>query len=169
MFCLVAFVGCSKVEAEFAVKYTASCPLSPESFMIIDNGAQIIKPSRKSQTYVRLHPGKHTIFITHPWCRFYTVSLDLGEDGSFEAVSNSTKTTKYPIKISHQQLEDDDPMMGLLKSPIVIIAIVISIGIRLLKGYLGKPEVIEKIQKFRDDVISQQQQMLQKKKKKKND
>ncbi|KAH0795156.1 hypothetical protein GPJ56_000999 [Histomonas meleagridis] len=160
MLCLFAtFIASKKIEAIFDIKFTASCPLSPEAYMIVDKGEQIIKPTRKGKTYVRLHPGKHTIDISHPWCKFYPVEFNGAQDGSFKAITNSTAISKYPITVRHMPLEDDDPLSMMLKNKWMLLAPLILIGFQFLKRYMSKPEVMAKVQEMQENLRRQQEEM----------
>ena len=163
MFCLFALARSTKFEVEFSVKYSSACPLSSESYLIIDNGNLIVKPSRRSSTYVRLHPGNHFIDVSHPWCKFPPVNLHLKNDGSFKAIVNDTTITEYPIKLKHYKMEEESPfsMMG-LNPTLVKILIGVVVVMRLFRWFMSKPEIIEKIKKFQENMLAQQQELQRK-------
>jgi hypothetical protein len=155
---LCAVVGCSKIEVELAVKYSSACPGSHESFIIVNNQNYPMKPAIYTSTYIRLHPGKHVILITHPWCSFPEVMLDLHEDGTFRAVSNSSWTETFPIVIRHGPNTEDDILSKLTGSPMMFLLLLVPVAMFICRSIVSSPSVQAKIQKFQQDMQQQLQE-----------
>ena len=148
----------SKIEVEFDVKFTAACPTTQECQMIIDNGKQIVTPALRGKTYVRMHPGKHTITVTHPWCTFYDVDLTLDGDNDFIAVSNETRITKYPIAIKHMANVDKESLTSMINPKVMIIGAVVMIGMRLFKKWATNPANMERMQQYQANLQKQMEE-----------
>lgn len=160
MFCLLALARSAKFEVELSVRYSSACPLSPESYLVVDNGQLLVKPSRRSSTFVRLHAGSHSISVSHPWCDFPQVNMQLRDDGSFRAEVNGSSITEYPIILRHHKMEEESPfsLMG-LNPTLVKVLIGVVVVMRLFRWYMSKPENIEKIKKFQENMLAQQQEL----------
>jgi len=154
----------SKIETELAIKYTASCPNSRESMLVIDNGKDYFKPVRNGITRIRLTPGYHKLEVSHPWCTFYPVDLTLYDDGKFSAVSNSTTQSSYPIAIKHLPNQDDDPIMMLFKSPTLLLIGGIPLLFMFLKKKFLTPEMMLKLQEKQKELAEQKKQLEERQK-----
>jgi hypothetical protein len=162
LFCFAFLASSFRVETEFAVKFSAACPVSPESYLIVDNGVQAVKPPLYGKTYVWLEPGIHLIDVSHPWCTFFSVHLSLKSDGTFTAVSNSSSTGEFPIAIRHMANTDSDILTSFMSSKWMLLMILVPIVMQFLKKYLSSPEVQEKLRKLQEDAQKQVDQERQK-------
>ena len=91
------------------------------------------------------------------------MNLHLKNDGSFKAIVNDTTITEYPIKLKHYKMEEESPfsMMG-LNPTLVKILIGVVVVMRIFRWYMSKPENIEKIKKFQENMLAQQQELQRK-------
>jgi hypothetical protein len=118
------------------VKFSSSCPATHESYLVIDNGAQLIRPPLFGKVYVWLDPGTHLIDVSHPWCHFFPVHLKLDSDGTFDAVSNSSVIQEFPIIIRHYQ-KPEITFMGIVTSGQWMLPVfLLPVGIHYLRKYL---------------------------------
>ena len=144
-----------KIETEFDVKFTAACPSVAESQIVVDYGAEIVKPALRGSTYLRLHPGKHSIVVTHPWCNYYPVDFVLEEDGSFIAVVNGTTIHTYPVPIKAEKNIDKESLTYLISPSTMITMAVFFFGIKYCMGWLKSPENMERMKKYQEDIQRQ--------------
>ena len=80
--------------------------MKSESTIRVDD-TQFFRPAYRNSTYFRLKPGKHKIIVTHPWCFFYPIDMQIYQDGNFVAKVNQTKVTKYPIVVRNMKPKED--------------------------------------------------------------
>jgi hypothetical protein len=146
-----------KLEVELAIKYTSACPAHSESHIVVDRGAQIVKPPLRGPSYIWIEPGPHHIYVTHSWCTFYDVDLLLEDDGRFTAVTNSTSIERYPITIRHLPNVDEDLWSSLLNPRGMVSLLVIPVGFYLLRRCMSSG----KMQQMMKDAMEQAQQQQQ--------
>jgi hypothetical protein len=156
---LVLLVSSLKIEAQFAVKYSSSCPGSHESFMIIDNGAQVLRAPLFGPAYVWLEPGTHSVDVSHPWCTFYDVDFTMEDDGAFVAVSNLTTTDRYPVNIRHMANVDRESMFGMKSSKWMVIAVAVLIVMQVIKRLLTTQKVHDWIKNIQEEMRKAQEEL----------
>lgn len=86
--------------------------------------------------------------------------MQLRDDGSFRAEVNGSSITEYPIILRHHKMEEESPfsLMG-LNPTLVKVLIGVVVVMRLFRWYMSKPENIEKIKKFQENMLAQQQEL----------
>lgn len=155
----------AKIEIPFAVKYDAACPIVKESFMIIDGGKEILKPPRYGKTYARFKPGKHFIQISHPWCTFYNVSLEVRPNGKYVGQTHNLTIRSQEIQIRHiKNIDTTDIFQVLGPSAFVIGGIVFGI-IFCCKRMMNNPEVQAEMRRQQEALQQQQKQKMDEMKK----
>jgi hypothetical protein len=159
IFC--SFVLSSKLEVELAVKYSSACPGSTDSHVIVDNRDFPVQPALYGSTFVRLHPGKHILQVSHPWCSFPDVILELNEDGTFRASSNFSSTEKYPIVIRHLDNSETDILSKLTNSPMMLFLLLVPIAMFVCRQIVSSPKVQAKLQQWQQDMLQAQEQARQ--------
>ena len=163
-FLLIQNILTIKYDIELSIKYTASCPNSRESMLVINHGNKTIKPVRNGITRVRLYSGYYHLEVSHPWCIFYPVELNIQENGHFTALTNLTQTSTFPISIKHLPNKDDDPIMMMFKSPMMLLMGGIPLLFMFIKKTCLTPENLLKIQEKQKQLIEEQKKLKEKKK-----
>ena len=147
-----------KFDVSFAIKYTSSCPCENTSMLIIDHGKYSTKGIFNSTVHVRLPPGKHVAAVSHGWCDFYKVQLDIDDNGKIKAVSNGTTLNEQPFKIYHPKMEDlTDPIAMMLNNPSTLLIMGGFILFPIITKKLCNPAKLKQIQ---DNIIKQQQELM---------
>lgn len=152
-------IATKKFDVSFAIKYTSSCPSENTSMLIIDHGKYATKGIFNTTVHVRLPPGKHVAAVSHGWCDFYKVQLDIDNNGKIKAVSNGTVLQEQPFKIYHPKMEDlTDPFAMMLKNPSSLL---------MIGGFFLFPFLTKKIcnpakmQEMQQKLMEQQKELMQ--------
>ncbi|KAK8885258.1 hypothetical protein M9Y10_040703 [Tritrichomonas musculus] len=145
-----------KVEVTFSVKYTAACPIVKESFMIIDEGKDIIKPPRYGKTYYRFKPGKHFVEISHPWCTFYNVSIEVHPNGRYVASTHNLTLRNEEIPIRHLKNIDTTDIFQMLGPSVFVIGGIIFGVVFCCKKMMNNPQVQEEMRRQQEKLLEQQ-------------
>jgi hypothetical protein len=119
----------------------------------VDHGRKSIRPALHGTTFIWLEPGAHRIDVSHSWCSFHPVFLNLSSDGTFEAVSNSTLATEFPISIRHMPNAPENLFGGI--SPFMALPFLAPLLMPLCQRYICTPEFQEKMQKWQEDAQKQ--------------
>lgn len=154
-----------KVEIPFIVKYDAACPIVKESFMIIDGGKEFLKPPRYGKTYARFRPGKHFIQISHPWCTFYNVSLEIRQNGKFVAQTNNLTLHSQEIPIRHIKNIDTTDIFQMLGPSVFLIGGIVFAVVTCCKRMMNNPEVQAEMRRQQEAMQQQQKQRMEEMKK----
>lgn len=152
--CLIVQAASKKVELAFRIVYTASCPLKSESTIIVDE-KNFFKPAYRNTTIIRVKPGSHNVVVTHPWCSFYLVQVQVHQDGNFVAKVNNTKITRFPIVVRNMKPKED-PFN--IVSHWSFIGLVGFLGFKFL---FGSDFMKKKMQGFQEQLRQAQQQLQQ--------
>lgn len=167
MFAFLTSLSVSKkIDVEFSVKFTSSCPNSGQaSYLIIDyDDTNLIPALLKNVTHVRVKPGKHHVEVTHPWCNFYPLNFEVNEEGQIKAQMNGTVYTKMPVPIKHPQMVDITNSFSLFSmglQPMLLIG-----GAMFLFKKICSPE---KIQQLQQNMQEQQRKLQEEQRKRKTE
>ena len=163
---LSIFTFSSKFEVPLQIRHDGSCPLTHESYILI-NGSTYIKPSSSSIFYLRLHPGQHDIKVLHPWCDFRDVSISVADNGKYTASSGNERFQNgSPVISRHEKNFDPMDITNFLSPQTVIVFVGGFLLIQQCKKKMSSPEFIAQMREQQE--LMKRQQQLQQQQKKRN-